>query len=92
MIRLNNCIYSPAHSNLTGAKPKEMKGLDVLTSCLCVTTVISDDWEIAWRGELDKGKLGYTSLGVENGLLNMWKSKNAISIFYSIAIPEMQLV
>lgn len=47
MIRLNNCIYSPAHSNLTGAKPKEMKGLDVLTSCLCVTTVISDDWEIA---------------------------------------------
>lgn len=47
MIRLNNCIYSPAPSNLTGAKPKEMKGLDVLTSCLWVTTVISDDWEIA---------------------------------------------
>lgn len=48
--------------------------------------------EIARRGELDEGELGYTSLGVENGLMNMWKSKNAISIFYSIAIPEMQLV
>lgn len=48
--------------------------------------------EIARRGELDKGELGYTSLGVENGLMNVWKSKNAISVFYSIAIPEVQLV
>lgn len=49
-------------------------------------------WEIARRGELDEGELGYTSLGVENGLMNMWKSKNAILVFYSIAIPKMQLV
>lgn len=48
-------------------------------------------WETARRGELDEGELGYTSLGVENGM-NMWKSKNAILVFYSIAIPKMQLV
>lgn len=49
-------------------------------------------WEIARRDELDEDELGYTSLGVANWLMNIWKSKNAISVLYSIAIPEIELV
>ena len=49
-------------------------------------------WEIARTGELHKGELGCNSRGVENGLMNTCKSKNMISVFYNIAIPEMQLV
>lgn len=47
MIRFDNCVYPPAPSNRTGAE--EMKGVDVLTSCLWAMTVISNDCKCAWE-------------------------------------------
>ena len=94
MIRFDNCIYPPAPNNHTGTKAKEMKGVDVLTSCLWVMTVISNDCKCVWDGrqqeEVSWTKVSWATLHWELKMDWWTRGKAKTQSQYFTALPYLR--